>query len=212
MESKPETTVSIAEGTRNPAAGLTYQQIGRQGWGFQKSQNGGAILPPPALVSVNYHRYGSRVPASGKERTFYDGIDISLNGIASLDPKPPDFLTKGLAELSALVDAANQQYRIDNPGDLVPGFAAGLKEVRSLRRQVESSSIAEPGRSNVAFELTRKEEQFQEALSWHLGLTFNVNVAPEKPPTGPFARFAGVQAYTHERGAPGSPSLCKRTC
>ena len=193
MQSKPETNVTIPEGTRNPAAGLTYQQIGRQGWGFQKSQNGGGTLPPPALVSISYHRYGSRVPTSAKEQNFYDGIDISLNGIAGLVPKAPDFLTGGLTRLAALVDSANAHYRIGEPSALAPDLAAGLKQVRTLLQEVEKSSLSQPGRDDVAFELKQKEEQFQQALALSLDLNFDVTVAPEKPPTGPFARFAGVQ-------------------
>ena len=76
---------------------------------------------------------------------------------------------------------------------MLPNLAAGLKHVRAPRKRVENSDIAEPGRSDVAFELQQKETQFECALTKALGLTFDANVAPEKPATGPFAAFAGIQ-------------------
>src|SRR5579871_2634890 len=47
------------EGKLIPATGLTATQIAREGWGLQKSQNGGGTLPVPSPSSVTYHRYGS---------------------------------------------------------------------------------------------------------------------------------------------------------
>lgn len=192
-DSKPTVDVTIPEGTRNAAAGLTYQQIGREGWGFQKSQNGGGILPPPALVSVDYHRYGSRVPAAGKENSFYDGIDISLHGIASLTPHAPAFLTEGISKFEAAVDEAAAANRPAHPELTVRPLAQALKLAHALRRQVEESSVPEPEKSDVAFELGAKERQCERALVLALGLNFEANVAPAKPPSGPFAAFAGVQ-------------------
>lgn len=193
MESKPSTDLTVSEGTRNPASGLTFQQIGREGWGFQKSQNGGGTLPPPSLVSIEYHRYGSHIPVAGKEETLYDGIDVSVQGIAALVAHAPTFLTSGLTQLSTIIDTATAHYHAEDPATLAPNLAAGLKHVRALRKRVENSDIAEPGRSDVAFELQQKETQFECALTKALGLTFDANVAPEKPATGPFAAFAGIQ-------------------
>ncbi len=59
-----QTTLEIPEGQAAPAAGLTFLQIAREGLGFQKTQNGGALVPNPAPQNTAYHRYGSRVPAA----------------------------------------------------------------------------------------------------------------------------------------------------
>ena len=84
------------------AAGLTFLQIGREGWGYQKSQNGGGTIPQPSLTTLSYHRYGSRVPTADKEKSFYDGIDTSLSGIAGLTSGDTQFLTKGLEAISRI--------------------------------------------------------------------------------------------------------------
>ena len=83
LTGKPSVNVTIPTSKWDPATGLTYLQMGREGWGFQKSQNGGGTLPLPSIASSSYHRYGSRVSAGQTESSFYDGIDTSLSGIAS---------------------------------------------------------------------------------------------------------------------------------
>ncbi|MGH9581307.1 MAG: PIG-L family deacetylase, partial [Bryobacteraceae bacterium] len=188
IDHTPSTTITIPEGTADPAAGLTFGQIARKGWGFQKSQNGGGTMPQPSLRSTPYHRYGSRVAAPEKENSFYDGIDVSLMGIATLAKGDTAFLRTGLRRISDLADRAAAQYRPAKPSRIAPLLADGLKAVRSLLKQVRESNLAEPGKSDVAFELGVKEKQFAHALILALGLSFDPAVAPAHPPQGFFRR------------------------
>ncbi len=86
IDAVPTTTLNIPEGAYDPALGGSYIQLAREGLGQQKSQNGGTGIPLPGVFNVPYHRYGSRVKSPDKEQSFFDGIDISLAGIASLAP------------------------------------------------------------------------------------------------------------------------------
>ncbi len=172
--------------------GLTFQQIGREGWGYQKSQNGGGTIPQPSLVNVSYHRYGSRVPASDKEKSFYDGIDVSLAGIATLAKGDTTFLRQGLDQISKIVEDACSRYRLDDPANIAPALADGLKATRALAQQVQESNLAEPGRSDVEYELRVKEGQFEKALTLALGLSFDAVIAPEREATGPFGGGANT--------------------
>ncbi len=191
----PAANVSIPEGTQNPAAGLTALQMGRQGWGYQKSQNGGGTVPTPSLYSAPYHRYGSRVEAKENEQSFYDGIDISLNGIASLSTGGDTaFLTERLKTLSSYVDQVIDQYRPAKPAAVAPALAAGLKLTEGILEQVRASALSEPGKSDIEFELQKKVEQFEKALTLALGISFQATVIPDKEPTGPFAAFGGAPA------------------
>ncbi len=191
----PATNVTVPEGTQNPAAGLTASQIGREGWGYQKSQNGGGTTPPPSLYSAPYHRYGSRVEAKENEQSFYDGIDVSLKGIASLATGGDTaFLSEKLAALAECVEQAIDQYRPGKPAAIAPGLAAGLKLTQALLEQVRASALSEPGKSDIEFELQKKVEQFEKALTLALGISFQATVIPDKEPTGPFAAFGGAPA------------------
>jgi LmbE family N-acetylglucosaminyl deacetylase len=193
----PATNLSVPEGTQIPATGLTALQIGRQGWGFQKSQNGGNTLPPPALYSAPYHRYGSRVEAKEHEQSFYDGIDVSLNGIASLSTGGDSALLSGpLKDLSNCVAQAIEQYRPDKPAVIAPPLATGLKLARDLLEKVRASSLSDPGKSDIEFELQKKAEQFEKALTLALGISFQATVVPDKEPGGTFAAFASSATFT----------------
>src|SRR5581483_3970548 len=131
-EQKPATNVRIPEGDFAPATGLTFLQIARLGLGFQKSQNGGVGLPPPASYTSEYHRYGSRVQAATQEAGFFDGIDVSLGGIATLAGQPPEFLRSGLAAIAKLAAQAAESYAPEHPNRIAPALADGLRETRSL--------------------------------------------------------------------------------
>ncbi len=193
IDKTPSTDVTVPEGTLNPIAGLTALQIGREGWGHQKSQNDGGTIPPPSLYSAPYHRYGSRVETGAKESSFYDGIDVSLGGIASLASGGDSrFVKEGLARLAECIETASGHYRPGEPGGIAPLLAEGLDRTRKLLEQVRASDLSEPGKGDIAFELERKTEQFEQALTLALGLSFQATVAPDKEPSGPFRAFAGT--------------------
>ena len=193
----PATNLTVPEGTQNPAAGLTALQIGRQGWGFQKSQNGGNTLPTPSLYSAPYHRYGSRPEAKEQEQSFYDGIDVSLDGIASLSTGGDTaFLNEELKDLSNCVAQATEQYRPDKPAAIAPTLATGLKLTRDLLEKVSASNLSDPGKSDIEFELQNKAGQFEKALTLALGISFQATVVPDKEPTGPFAAFGSSATFS----------------
>lgn len=189
---KPKVNVTIAEGTWDPAAGLTYSQMAREGWGFQKSQNGGGTLPLASPVSVTYHRYGSRIQCAEEEKSFYDGIDISLPSIAALAKGNTEFLKTGLIKMADLANNISVHYRPEAPAQIAPDLAKGLALTRSLIKQTSESTLAEQGKNDVIFELRQKENQFEQALVQALGISFDSAVAPAKEPTGPFAAFTGA--------------------
>ncbi len=103
----PDTTLEIPEGLAAPAAGMTFLQIAREGLGFQKTQNGGGAIPQAAPLNSAYHRFGSRVAAAEHETSFFDGIDVSIPGIATLaagDPAVFEGRTRGDRETGRVCD------------------------------------------------------------------------------------------------------------
>src|SRR5215472_1790372 len=83
-------------GNWDPVLGRSYVQIARQGWGEQKSQNGGANPTLSGPGTARYHLWavaprGSRKAAGGdpKDDLFSNhrvDIDTSLEGLAGLAP------------------------------------------------------------------------------------------------------------------------------
>jgi len=206
---RPPVTVTIPEGLPAPAAGLTFVQIAREGLGYQKTQNGGGAIPMPSPQNVSYHRFGSRVQSGDKENGFFDGIDVSLGGIAALATGDTQFVKDGLAGISKIAAEAMQKYQVEKPAGIAPVLAEGLKSTRALIAQIHSSSLAEPGKSDVLFELNAKEQQFEKALAASLEISFEALVASENPggggrgrgPAAPPSANSTEAAFAAGRGA-----------
>jgi len=186
------TSVEIPAGEYNPLLGLTYVQVSRLGLGHQKSQNGGTGLPPAEAEMNPYHRFASRVSVPQKESTIFDGIDVSLMGIAGLaGTGDSGFLKEGLSQINSLVDKATADFSAQHPEAIANTLAAGLKATNQLIDKVASSSLSADCKFDVTHELKVKQTQFENTLAESLGLSVLVNAAPEQEPTGPFARFFG---------------------
>jgi LmbE family N-acetylglucosaminyl deacetylase len=183
-------SVEIPEGEYSPLLGLTYLQVARVGLGQQKSQSGGTGLPPAEAEMTAYHRFASLVSVPETESSFYDGIDGSLAGIASLAPSSnSSFLKADLSQINSLVDKAMNDFSAQHPEAIASTLAAGLKATNELIEKVASSDLTADSKYDVTHELRVKQTQFENALAESLGISVLATVAPEKEPTGPFARF-----------------------
>jgi LmbE family N-acetylglucosaminyl deacetylase len=205
----PKVDVTIAEGEYSPVLGMSYLQFGRRGLGLQKSQNGGMGVPAAGEFDVAYHRYGSRVSSgasTGKEKSFFDGVDVSLAGMASLAAGSPAaqtaFLREGLGKISGLVEQAVGVYAIAAPEKTAPFLREGLLATDALIAQVETSGLTAQEKYDLLHELRVKRVQFNDALVEALGLKLRAQVAPAHEDTGPFARF-GDGADTFVTAVPG---------
>ncbi len=196
IEGQLSTNVVIPEGEYDPLLGGTFAQIGREGLGFQKSQNGGVAVPPPGPENSDYHRFGSLVAASEHENSMFAGIDVSLPGIADLAKGQNDaFLKQGLDKINGDVEQAMKQFDPRRLDTIAPLLADGAKANLALIGQVVSSSLSAGAKYNVLHELRIKQAQFNTALAEALGLSVRSTVTPAHPPTGRFARFRGVETF-----------------
>jgi len=180
----PTTTLTIPEGTYDPTLGRSYIQLAREGLGLQKSQNGGTGIPLPGAFDVSYHRYGSHLAAPAAEHSYFDGIDISLAGIASLAHGQHEFLITGLHQLATSVAQAARTFSPSHPENLVPVLAAGMKQTQVLMQKVKASDLSAEEKYNILHELAVKEAQFNSAIIEALGVTLTAVVAPSAPDRG----------------------------
>ena len=191
-DGKLAANVDIPEGEYDPVLGMSYVQISREGLGHQKSQTGGGMMPKAGALSSTYHRFGSVVPASDQESSFFDGIDVSLLGIASLAKEgQANFLVPGLKKVNDLVESAIGEYSIASPEKVAPKLAEGFKKTEELLQQVKASRLSEEDKYNIIFELEIKKAQFNNALAEALGLSLSAVLVPENEPDPRFAMFLG---------------------
>lgn len=172
----PQATVMVPEGEASSLLGASYVQFARMGLALQKTQIGGGVrLAPAGRFDVGYTRYGSRVAPKNQEDGFFDGVDVSLMGIAALAPSlrgaDANGLRDGLERLQNDVHAATQAFNMEHPEAAAPGLRQALRELDGLiarTEMVKDGSATE--RYNVLHELRVKRVQANEALVQALGL------------------------------------------
>ncbi|HWZ52604.1 MAG TPA: PIG-L family deacetylase [Granulicella sp.] len=166
----PKANVVVPEGEYSKLLGMSYVQFARKGLALQKTQIGSGVrLAPAGKYDVGYTRYGSRVPAPEQETGFFDGVDVTLAGIAALAPDA-GFLPAEMARIQGLVTEATGAFSMEAPERSAPALAEGLKAVNALIAKVAASGIGAREKTDVLHELEVKRVQFNDALVAALGL------------------------------------------
>jgi LmbE family N-acetylglucosaminyl deacetylase len=177
----PSTDVAIQVGMRDPALGRGYAQIAREGWGMQKSQNGGANPSFSGPASTSYHLWAvAPQAAAGAGKSEVIGglflnsrvhIRTSLSGLAALAGNaPPAWLTAGLHQLDDQVTEFRRQHS-GQPGETsAHALTPPYRQTVDLRARVASADLDPQAKASLLFELDTKIDQFQSALKNLLGL------------------------------------------
>jgi LmbE family N-acetylglucosaminyl deacetylase len=200
IDGTPKADVTIPVGTWDPVLGRTYVQIAREGWGKQMSQDGGANPALSAPDSSSYHLWAAAptVAAAGEEvkdtSLFWNAkvhINTNIAGLARLAGNTPpawlsDSLKKIQSDLDAFIADCSNQGGVDGAHKLVPIY----RETLDLYAHIKASDLDAKAKSDLAFELGEKINQFQTALKDLLGLDFIAYTAGE-----------GVQGGGPQRGA-----------
>jgi hypothetical protein len=109
------------------------------------------------------------------ESTLFDGIDITLGGLAKYaGTTPPAALTSGLAAISAAAQQAKQLFDSGNDAGTAAPIEAGLTALRALRANLASMGLSDAARYEIDFRLKNKEQDYESAVIAAHGLTFNV--------------------------------------
>jgi LmbE family N-acetylglucosaminyl deacetylase len=186
-------TLRIDTGEYSPWLGESYQSFASLGLAFQRSQNGGRIGPQSGPSIFYYKRLDARVNAPARERSFFDGIDTTIQGLFSVVRRPaPPGAAASLSAIDGSIGAAIAAFSMQNPSACVPPLASGLTATRAAI----AAFTREP---DAVFVLRIKEQQFMDAINTALGLEFEAMASAG--PVVPGQRF-GVAGVLTNRGLP----------
>ncbi len=130
----------------------------------------------PAVLSVATHFHASKQDA--ETAAFFDGIDTSLEGIASLASSNPALLTPTLKKLQQLISTATIQFQPNQPNKIAPTLAEALHSVQQLIPDVEKAALPSIEKNNVLHELRIKAVQLNHALILALGIQSEAVLEP----------------------------------
>ena len=164
-----------------PLLGRSYGQIAREGWGEQKSQNGGAnpILSGPGTGS--YHLWAvapGAQPAKGHETSTNNSlylnskvqIDTTLSALSrSIKQPAPEWLTSGLKTIDGGIHQLESKCPCNSGLSLAQQLAPVYRQTLALR-EARRSTLDARGKAGLLFELDSKINEFQSALANALGL------------------------------------------
>jgi LmbE family N-acetylglucosaminyl deacetylase len=162
-------TLQVQTGVFDPALGRTYAEIAFEGRSQHKSQNQGTIETLGPLASA-LRALEALVAVPKPEQSIFDGLDITVPGLAKLTGLPDGSLR---AELSAIDNAARkalQDYQPLDPSRIVPPLVEGLKAARAARQVLSSMTAPAPARGDADFLLSMKEHDFVEAVTRAAGI------------------------------------------
>ena len=172
--------VTMPVGTWDAVLGRTYVQIARQGWGEQKSQNGGANPTLSGPETSSYHLWAAAPEAAGGAGSAGDTslfanrklhIDTSIEGLAGLvDGERPRWLIDELNEIETGLNAFESDCRNERGAEGAHKLAPIYRETLGLYARVKASNLDAEAKAGLELELGAKIEQFQEALKDLLGL------------------------------------------
>jgi LmbE family N-acetylglucosaminyl deacetylase len=162
---KMKPTIAVHTGVFDPVLGRSYGEIASEGRSQHKSQAMGGIEIRGAMDS-GLDLVESVMPIRAGESTIFDGIDVSVPGIASLSGLPSGMLQEELQAMAAAARRALEEYRPLQPQGIIQPLVAGLRATRRAREALAGAATGAAGaRADADFLLAIKERDFVEALS-----------------------------------------------
>jgi LmbE family N-acetylglucosaminyl deacetylase len=187
----PKANVTIPEGDTDPLlGGESYAQLGREGRSLHRSQMGGGGGPAGrgggGRFDVSYHRYGSKLNQpdgndSGMESGFFDGVDTSLSGIASLAPEVADKFRPSLERIDKQIAEAQRLFNPAKPELTAAPLRTALGGLDQFLHELENPAINDLSpieTYNLLHELRIKRVQLNDALVLAEGITLDATLVP----------------------------------
>jgi LmbE family N-acetylglucosaminyl deacetylase len=163
-----ERSVTVSTAVYDAWLGRTYAEIGTEARSMHKCQGMNQLLMLPGRdAAFRYRLIDSVLPGAAEtpETSLFDGVDVSLRGLAGFaGGNPPEALVTGLAAVASDADAARRALEQGAAGDIAPALARGLAAVRGLRAGLGSIGVTSDARYEIEFRLAQKQRQFEQAL------------------------------------------------
>jgi LmbE family N-acetylglucosaminyl deacetylase len=161
------TLLALSTEIYDPLLGSTYAELGSEARSMHKCQGMSQLLLLPGQAGIPRYELVAAADRSliGRaETSFFDGLDVSLEGLARYAPEARD----ALAGIAGHARGAQEAFDRGDDGGLVRALVAGLAAVRELRGA--ASSWPPDAAYEIDARLALKEDQFARAVVLAHGL------------------------------------------
>jgi hypothetical protein len=181
---QPAHLARVNTGAYDELLGRTYAEIGSDAHSNHKCQGTGGLPGIPGISGgrggggqggAAYQLMDTTIPGEmdKDETSLFDGIDISLAGLAQYaGPTPPAALTTGLAAIVDQAERARKAFDSGNDEATAAPIEAGLTALRALRAGLGSIGLSDEAKYEIGFRLAQKERNYEDAVIAAHGLTF----------------------------------------
>ncbi len=169
-------TVAMDTGRYDPVLGRSYYQMGTEARSNHRCQSMPQLRALPGEQISRWVLLESVVPIKLPEKDLFEGVEMGLGRLEDFvkgEESQAEFLYLGLERIQAALDSATAALDARSPWKTIPGLRGGLTAVRELRQQVAKSSLSAGARYELEHRLSRKEQEFAEALALAHGLGFD---------------------------------------
>lgn len=154
-------TLTLNTGEYNSLTGRSFYEIAAEGRSQHKTQEMGSLELRGKMTS-GVRLLDSKVEKVEKESSVFDGIDVSIKGIAAIANDDNGELKKNLAALQSTAKKALDEYQPYEPEKLIPRLVEGYKLAKAAER-----SARNPDSKRLCFE---KQTEFAHAIQLASGI------------------------------------------
>ena len=177
--------VTLPVGMLDPVLGRSYVQIARQGWGKQKSQNGGANPALSGPATTRYHLWDAVPAVKVPTGVYTESGDLFYNPKVRICSRveclanlalgtPPKWLTDQLKQIADGIERMQHQGKtLAGEADRLitaHSLASVYRQTITLRSRVAGSDLDAQSKASLLFELDAQIDQMQAAFKDLLGL------------------------------------------
>ena len=156
-------TLEVQTGVLDPVIGRSYAEIAIEGRSQHKTQQQGQIEMRGSATSGLILLENLLGPVA-KEQSAFDGIDVTVPGLATLAGLPDGAIRSELQAMDAAARRALDEYEPLNPSAIVPVLATGLHATRAARAAAKAAGGTTDAWADADFLLAFKEQDFADAL------------------------------------------------
>ena len=180
-ECEKDYTVKMNTGVKDPGLGMSYIQFAMEGLRHQLSQGAAQWHIDPGDRFSYYKLVDSVLPnttdAAGHEKSFFDGIDTTLNGLTGTPTKMGPFTTSAwLQKVEEEVEAATEKANAGKSEDAAIPLLSALSTLKQLIDYVSALDLHDLTNADLLSRLNEKQEQCARAVNLALGLSLDAQI------------------------------------